>query len=498
MLPRKITAFVVVVMALVAVPGPTQAGDLSARPRIALVVGNGAYQYLPRLTNPANDARLMATTLQSVGFQLIGGRAQVDLDRAGFERAIRDFGTALANASVGLLYYAGHGLQLQGVNYLVPVTANPETAADVDLQLINASTVLKEMQSPGSALNIVILDACRNNPFAGRGLRDAGNGLAEMPAPRGNSRVGGRSLGDVGGGLAEMPAPRGTFISYATQPGNVAMDGNIGHSPYAVALAEAIKKPGIPILEVFNQIGLTVAKATSGRQQPWMASSPLEGTFYFLGPTTVNITPASPDRETVFWQSIAQSSNAAEFQEYLQQFPQGQFAGLAHARIAALRAPPAVPGNPTIQPAAIPRPPPRVPVFTAGLAERITEVAKAQGIGVPPGFDFREPGPDIPAAAVAYLGAWGPGTDTNGCRKIRVIKRIENGGTVHVIRMWSDCLNGRWQAGSTEVVGQFVDGKIQIRVDEWEELELLDDGRIQQTKINSRGHVYPVVLPRLQ
>src|SRR5271166_4227350 len=217
-------------------PGPATA---QGQRRIALVVGNGTYQYLPRLTNPANDARLMAQTLQSVGFELIGGQAQVDLDRTGFERAIRDFGTALANASVGLFYYAGHGLQLQGVNYLVPVTANPETAADVNLQLINASTVLKEMPSPGSALNIVILDACRNNPFAGRGLRDAGNGLAEMPAPR------------------------GTLISYAAQPGNVAIDGDTGHSPYTVALAEAIRNPGFPISGVFNQVGLAVRRATA-------------------------------------------------------------------------------------------------------------------------------------------------------------------------------------------------------------------------------------------
>jgi uncharacterized caspase-like protein len=315
MLPRKITtALVCMALVLIALPGSTQAGDVSARPRIALVVGNGAYQSLPRLTNPANDARLMATTLQSVGFQLVGGQAQVDLDRAGFERAVRDFGAALANASVGLFYYAGHGVQLQGVNYLVPVAANPETAANVDLQLINASTVLREMQSSSSTLNIVILDACRNNPFTGPGLRDASGGLAQMPTPRGNNRARGRSIGGVGGGLAEMPAPRGTFISYATQPGNVAMDGDTGHSPYAVALAEAIRKPGIPILEVFNQIGLAVAKATSGRQQPWMASSPLEGTFYFLGPTTVNIAPAPPDLETIFWQTIAQSSNTADFE----------------------------------------------------------------------------------------------------------------------------------------------------------------------------------------
>jgi hypothetical protein len=259
----------------------------------------------------------VATTLQSVGFQLIGGRAQVDLDRAGFERAIREFGTALANASVALFYYAGHGVQLQGVNYLVPVAANPETAADVDFQLINANTVLKLLESPDSGLNIVILDACRNNPFGGRGLRDAG------------------------GGLAQMQAPRGTLISYATQPGNVAMDGATGHSPYTAALAEAIRKPGIPILEVFNQIGLAVDRATAGRQQPWVAISPLEGAFYFVGPVTVNIAPPSPAPETVFWQTIATSNNAADFEEYLRQFPQGQFAGLAHNRLAALRAPPA-------------------------------------------------------------------------------------------------------------------------------------------------------------
>ena len=127
--------------------------------------------------------------------------------------------------------------------------------------------MLKQLESPDARLNIVILDACRNNPFGGRGLRDAG------------------------GGLAQMQAPRGTLVSYATQPGNVAMDGAAGHSPYTAALAEVIRKPGIPILEVFNQVGLAVDRATAGRQQPWVAISPLEGTFYFLYPTVVNIPP---------------------------------------------------------------------------------------------------------------------------------------------------------------------------------------------------------------
>src|SRR5271166_4991794 len=475
-------------------PGPATA---QGQRRIALVVGNGTYQYLPRLTNPANDARLMAQTLQSVGFELIGGQAQVDLDRTGFERAIRDFGTALANASVGLFYYAGHGLQLQGVNYLVPVAANPETAADVDFHLINASTVLKEMQSPGSRLNIVILDACRDNPFGGRDLRDSSSGLAQMPAPRGNNRLGARSLGDVGGGLAEIPAPRGTFISYATQPGNVAMDGDTGHSPYTVALAEAIRKPGIPILEVFNQVGLAVDKATSGRQQPWMASSPLEGIFYFLGPTTVNIAPAPPEPETIFWQAIAQSSNAADFDEYLRKFPQGQFAGLARNRLAALRLPTAIWGNPPTQPAAIPRPPSGSAFFPADLAERVTAVARAETIGVPARFYFQEPGPGVPAAAAAYLGAWGPGTGTAGSRDIRVIESIEKDGTAHILRMHAACCGGQVHAGSTETVGQFVDGKIRLRltgivVDE--QLELLGDGLMHMTLVGANSVINRAVL----
>jgi hypothetical protein len=298
--------------------------DLSAQRRVALVIGNGAYQYLPRLENPANDAQLIATILQSDGFQLIGGRALTDLDRPGLEHAIRQFGAELTGGSVGLFYYAGHGLQFQGANFLVPITANPVTAADVDFELIDASTVLKQMEVAGSNLNLVILDACRNNPFGGRGLRDAAQGLAVMRAPR------------------------GTLISYATQPGNVAMDGTTGHSPYTAALAEAMRRPGLPALDVFNEVGLTVDQTTGGRQQPWVSSSPLEGDFYFLGPTTVNITPALPttpslEEEAVFWQSIAQSNNAADFDEYLRQYPQGRFAGLAHNRLAALRPAPVLP-----------------------------------------------------------------------------------------------------------------------------------------------------------
>jgi uncharacterized caspase-like protein len=318
--PARMLRSIVTALALIALSLVSNSARAETESRVALVIGNGAYQHVPRLDNPVNDARLIAATLKELGFTLIGGKEQTDLDRAAFERAIREFGGKLAGGSVGLVYYAGHGVQVQGNNYLVPVGANLTSAADIDYELIDANLLLRQMKAAGSKLNFVILDACRNNPLSGRGLRDAT------------------------GGLAPMHAPTGTLISYATQPGNVARDGSNGHSPYTKALAEALLRPGMPALEVFNAVGLAVDKATGGEQQPWVEHSPLEGNFFFLGPTNVTITPAPAapapvDAEVVFWQSIAASSNAADFEDYLRKFPNGMFASLAQRKLNDLRKP---------------------------------------------------------------------------------------------------------------------------------------------------------------
>src|SRR5215471_15377986 len=237
--------------------GPNTPPGSPVERRVALVIGNGQYQYVTRLDNPTNDARLIAETLTSVGFTLIGGKAQLDLDKTGFDRLVQEFGKVIQNAGVALFYYAGHGLQVRGANYLVPVSANPTREADVDFQLLNVDLVLRQMEGAGTRLNFLILDACRNNPFAGRGLRAAG------------------------GGLAQMQAPEGTLISYATQPGNVAQDGTDGHSPYTLALANAVRKPGLDLFAVFNETELEVKQRTGGAQQPWVSSSPISGQFYF-------------------------------------------------------------------------------------------------------------------------------------------------------------------------------------------------------------------------
>src|SRR5258706_2058837 len=227
--------------------------------RVALVVGMSRYQHIPALDNPKNDARLMAEALRGLGFTLVGGGQQLDLDKPAFDRALQNFSRQLAGADVALFYYAGHGLQVRGTNWLVPITANPTRETDVDFQMVDAGLVLRQMEGAGTGLNLMILDACRNNPFGWRGLRASG------------------------GGRAQMQAPEGTLISYATQPGNVAMDGRDGNSPYTKALVQTLRKPGLGVFEVFNEVGLQVKRTTGGSQQPWVSSSPIEGTFYFSG-----------------------------------------------------------------------------------------------------------------------------------------------------------------------------------------------------------------------
>jgi uncharacterized caspase-like protein len=314
--------------------------------RIALVVGNSAYRNVAILDNPANDAKLLANTLSSLGFTLIGGGAQLDLDKPAFDRAVQAFGAELAGAEVGLFYYAGHGMQIRGENYLVPVDANPTKEADIDFQMLDANLVLRQMEGAGTRLNIVILDACRNNPFGGRGL------AVGRAQDAGNIRLRGTLSG-----LAQMQAPEGTLISFATQPGSVAQDGTNGNSPYAKALADIIRRPGLGIFDAFNQIGLQVKRATGGAQQPWVSSSPIDGSFFFVAPPATAAPavplntappalstappPASEDKTTdeSAWLEAVRAGTIASFNGYLTAFRAGAHAAQAQQRVTDLGAP---------------------------------------------------------------------------------------------------------------------------------------------------------------
>ena len=223
--------------------------------RVALVIGNSRYRMAP-LANPANDARLIAATLRSVGFDVL---EHLDADQKQMKRAVNAFGDKLEAAgrdAVGLFYYAGHGVQVGGRNYLLPLGSDIQREKDVDVEGVAADSVLGAMAFAGNRLNFMVLDACRNNPFK-------------------------RSFRSAVRGLARMDAPRGTLIAYATGPGDVAADGSGDNSPYSESLARALVEKGVSVERMFRQVRNAVMQNTNNKQVPWEASSLTGGDFFF-------------------------------------------------------------------------------------------------------------------------------------------------------------------------------------------------------------------------
>ncbi|MBK8161036.1 MAG: caspase family protein [Rhodospirillaceae bacterium] len=293
-----------------------------AETRLALVIGNGKYgPEVGSLINPPNDANLMAERLTGLGFKVT---KLVNGDQKAMKRAISAFGQQLSAAgsdAVGLFFYAGHGIQVDGANYLIPVGAAIGAEADVDLEAVSAEAVLKQMEFAGARVNIVILDACRNNPLP-------------------------RSMRSAGSGLARMDAPTGSFIGYSTAPGNVAADGDGKNSPYTAALAAEMTKPGIAIEEAFRNVRVKVMETTGAQQVPWESSS-LTGAFFFkTGAAQVAAAPQPAAKkapveasaaEEKLWDLVKDSKNPGEFEAFLDSFPDGYYAGVARARAAGLR-----------------------------------------------------------------------------------------------------------------------------------------------------------------
>jgi uncharacterized caspase-like protein len=253
---KPITAFVLLLVSLTVHPQQgrqlVQGDSTPSTKRIALVIGNGAYENAPPLKNPPNDALDIAEVLSRVGFSVEHG---VNLTQRQMKGMIREFGQKLKGGGQGLFYFAGHGVQLRGRNYLIPVDANIQSEADVEDQGVDTNLMLGMMDEAGNGLNVVILDACRNNPFS-RSFRSASNGLAQMDAPS------------------------GTLIAYATAPGSVASDGNARNGLYTQELLKNILMPGLSIEEVFKRVRISVRQSTANKQTPWESSS-LTGDFYF-------------------------------------------------------------------------------------------------------------------------------------------------------------------------------------------------------------------------
>jgi hypothetical protein len=233
---------------------PSQLGHQNEK-RIALVIGNGTYSS-SILANPENDAKAMADILQKLGFTVYKFE---NLDQGNMKKAIDEFGDRLKGNDVGLFYYAGHGIQAKGYNYLIPVDAHLKTEDEVDYDCVRADRVLALMESSGSKVNIIILDACRNNPFERSWTRSA-----------------------AGTGLAFMNAPKGTLIAYATAPGSTASDGSGDHGLYTSAILQSIMIPNITIIQMFQDVRNIVAEKSDNDQTPWESTS-MTGDFYFNG-----------------------------------------------------------------------------------------------------------------------------------------------------------------------------------------------------------------------
>lgn len=239
--------------------------------RVALVIGNARYKNAPELANPDNDAQAMAQFLNKAGFEVTSA---IDLTQNDMIRVVQDFSSKVAARgpnSVAMVYYAGHGVQLAGENYLVPVDANVSTPNDLTSNSLRLVDLMATLDSIPSRMRIVLLDACRNNPFPG--------------------------VSDAGRGLAIVDAPNGSIVGYSTAPGTEALDGSGDHSPYTQAFLKLANEPNLPIEQLFKRVRLEVNNITGGRQIPWESSS-LTSDFYFFGDTAVAATRA-PNRAPV-------------------------------------------------------------------------------------------------------------------------------------------------------------------------------------------------------
>jgi formylglycine-generating enzyme required for sulfatase activity len=281
--------------------------------RLALVIGNGKYTNAPPLKNPPNDARDMADALSRFGFTVEHG---VDLDQKLMKQMIRQFGQKLKSGGRGVFYYAGHGVQSKGRNYLIPVDAMIESEADIEDQGVDVQLMLDYMDDAQNGLNIVILDACRNNPF-GRSMRSAENGLAKVNAPT------------------------GTLIAYATAPGRVASDNPNGKNGlYTSELLKQMRVPGLSVTDMLMRVRAEVVRQTGGKQVPWEESS-LIGFFSFNVAGAGSGSASKPsaalkDAATVeaeYWESIQNSRDAADYQGYLKEYPRGRYTQLARLKL---------------------------------------------------------------------------------------------------------------------------------------------------------------------
>lgn len=320
---------------LIALPSQPQGRNLSrvdssGQKRVALVIGNSAYPGgdLPKLTNPVHDADDIAAALRGFGFQVIERK---DVGLREMNDAVAEFGRQAANADAALFYFAGHGIQIKSQNYLVPVDARAQSEAAMAYEAVNVNYLLEELDNAKSRVNIVMLDACRDNPLSGRFRSGGSRGLA-----------------------APASAPKGTVIVYATDPGNVAADGKGRNGLFTAGILTGLQGQDLSLDGVLTVASAEVDRQSQGKQTPYVNGPQLvKKNFYFKfqGPTTVVIQPPvnAADPEAEAWQAAQSVGSAAAYQAYLDAYPKGRYAAAARIKLAGPR-----PASPSDKPAKLP------------------------------------------------------------------------------------------------------------------------------------------------
>jgi hypothetical protein len=298
---RFASIFLVLLVLLAAVAASVPA---CAQKRVALVVGNSAYQYTARLANPTNDADDMTAALRKLGFEVVVVK---DVDKRSLEMVLANFGRQAQEADAALVYYAGHGIQFQGLNYLMPIDARLEDEYSINYELTRIDDVLFAL-SRARGVKILILDACRNNP------------LTERFSSRGVNRDFAQTRG-----LARIEAPRGMLVAFATQSDQVAVDGVGRNSPFTSALLKEIQEPGIEIATLFRRVAIDVNRATGGRQLPELSIS-MAGEFYLN----------TRETDMQAWAKLHGSSDRRQLSDFITQYPNSPLIRDAQERLAAL------------------------------------------------------------------------------------------------------------------------------------------------------------------
>jgi len=285
----------------------------AAEKRIALLIGNSSYDVAP-LANPVNDVQDMGTTLQGVGFEVI---QKQNLDAQAMKLAIREFGNRMKQEkdAAGFFFYAGHGVQVNGKNYLLPVGRNYKSEQDVEDFAIEINFLMKSLEEASNRISVVVLDACRNNPFYTRKTR---------------------AIGSTYKGLAPMDAPSGSLVAFSTAPGTEASDGSGRNGLYSKYLLTNMRIPGLTIEQVFKRTRDAVERESGGHQSPREESS-LKGDDFFIIPlegANLAVPLVGNAADMAYWETIKQSRFVNDFKSYLKDFPQGTFVSLAQNRIA--------------------------------------------------------------------------------------------------------------------------------------------------------------------